>query len=771
MKNTFDVRKPSGEEIFKATKKYGIDPITSEHIPELGEIRRKGFLFGPPNCKKQDFKYWHVNYDSVLSMKFLKEERLQELLVYHYVTKFTADQTNSLDHLNGVPEARGVDLEVELHLWIEPISGKMIKYEDAAIAYFYDIKTKKRLFPWNKFHNSFEEITVSRKIAEAKQHLQKELWLKKTIPLSFVLLALIVLLIGYKFLEKLLWRLYLTVSLIALCGTGLTFMIYSSMKSNNRTLQYNEFENECENFHFAITKEITKSVNALYPVKSLFDIYPNLKNDEFVRFVKDFQNLQNLKFPISYAPLIAHSDKVQFESTSLDHRNLPVKLFEMNASNKKVSVEKRNYYAPIYYIEPQLGNISPIGFDLLSNETRKKTLQRASKTFEIATTELIYLVQYSEKKPGLLLVLAIQDNSKSPRIIKGFITSPISIDKLFHNAFISKQLNSDIFLEVHDNFGNLIYSTNKISNLDRQLNQKSTVQVADRAWSLSFHGSKSFGSVQNKSFENFVLIIGILFTALISTFLFFVLSDDRKKVMETNKRLAAELDERERAEKKLIDVEQFAYIASHDLQQPLRTVSNYIGLINDFIPDDTKKEIEPFIKTISGATSRMQELIKDLLEYSRLGKEDNKTEVNCNELLNNIITDLESMIQGQNALITFDKLPIINGYKSGLNSVFQNLINNAIKFNTSDKVSTVHIQCRVLADEYLFEVIDNGIGIESRYLDKIFAIFQRLHSEKEFSGTGIGLAQCKKIVELHGGRIGVSSIPMVGSTFYFTIPK
>jgi signal transduction histidine kinase len=221
-----------------------------------------------------------------------------------------------------------------------------------------------------------------------------------------------------------------------------------------------------------------------------------------------------------------------------------------------------------------------------------------------------------------------------------------------------------------------------------------------------------------------------------------------------------------------LELEQFAYIASHDLQEPLRTISNYVGLFKkQFGENKFDKNASQYLNYILGATERMQTLIIDLLSYSRIGHYHNIDQVDCNEVMKEILKDFDALIKMSNAKITIDKLPVIEGHYSEIKSLFQNVLSNAIKFRKKDVKPVIKIYAEERKSEWLFAIKDNGIGINEAYHDKLFKIFQRLHSQSEYSGTGIGLAQCKKIVEIHGGRIWVDSVPGMGSTFYFTIQK
>jgi len=219
------------------------------------------------------------------------------------------------------------------------------------------------------------------------------------------------------------------------------------------------------------------------------------------------------------------------------------------------------------------------------------------------------------------------------------------------------------------------------------------------------------------------------------------------------------------------EMEQFAFIASHDLQEPLRTISNYVSLLQNQYKGKLDKDADRYLASISGATFRMQSLIRDLLEYSKIGNDTNKIVIDCNVLLNDVLNDMNESIKESQAEIHSEQLPVINGYNSAIKSLFQNLVSNAVKFKKKDVLPIIHISAEIKHNEWFFTIKDNGIGIDKKYHDKIFVIFQRLHSKSEYAGTGIGLAHVKKIIELHGGKIWFESELGKETTFYFTIPK
>jgi PAS domain S-box-containing protein len=219
------------------------------------------------------------------------------------------------------------------------------------------------------------------------------------------------------------------------------------------------------------------------------------------------------------------------------------------------------------------------------------------------------------------------------------------------------------------------------------------------------------------------------------------------------------------------ELQQFAYVASHDLQEPLRMITSYLELLARRYQGQLDARADQFIAYAVDGAKRMQTLIHDLLSYSRVGTLNQpRVLVDCGVMLTRVLTNLQVVIAESQAVITYDPLPQVNADPTQLAQVFQNLISNAIKFCGED-VPQIHIGCERTLNQWLFSVRDHGIGIEPEYIDRIFLIFQRLHTRLEYPGTGIGLAICKKIVERHGGQIWVESEPGQGSTFYFSLAE
>src|SRR4030042_970439 len=241
-----------------------------------------------------------------------------------------------------------------------------------------------------------------------------------------------------------------------------------------------------------------------------------------------------------------------------------------------------------------------------------------------------------------------------------------------------------------------------------------------------------------------------------------------------NKKLAFQNKEKEKRAAELLvankELEQFTYIASHDLREPLRTVSNYMQVFEEDYLEQLDDNAHKYLNAVNNATKRMSMLIKSLLDFSRLGRNIKLTYVDCKKLIEDVIADLGTMVKTSNAVIEVAEMPKLNLYESDIRQLFQNLISNAIKFQKRGMQPKIQIGAEKINETWKFSVCDNGIGIDPSHFERIFNIFQRLHNnEEEYEGYGIGLANCKKIIQLHQGEIWVESSIGQGTTFYFTI--
>ena len=264
-----------------------------------------------------------------------------------------------------------------------------------------------------------------------------------------------------------------------------------------------------------------------------------------------------------------------------------------------------------------------------------------------------------------------------------------------------------------------------------------------------------------------VLLIPKLFNGLQSAF-------DKKQKAENELQMSKiELENSlTLLEVKSKELEQFAFVASHDLQEPLRMITSFLAQLERKYEDVLDEKGKKYIFFASDGAKRMRQIILDLLDYSRVGRiNSEKTEVDLSEVISDTIALNRKLIHEKNADVSSESLPRIKAIKPHMQQLFQKLISNALNYQKPGNEPKIKIRAKETESEWLFSVEDNGIGMHAEYFEKIFNIFQRLHGKDEYSGTGIGLAICKKVVEEHGGRIWVESDPGKGSTFYFTLAK
>lgn len=243
---------------------------------------------------------------------------------------------------------------------------------------------------------------------------------------------------------------------------------------------------------------------------------------------------------------------------------------------------------------------------------------------------------------------------------------------------------------------------------------------------------------------------------------------EKETELKNTEVLARKAKELERSN---MELERFAFAASHDLQEPLRTISIYSQLLKRSFNDSLSAEGNEYIRFIVDGAKRMQQMIRSLLDYSLLRQNASPAPLaaDCNKIIESTLANLDGNIKESHATITFDKMPVVAGEESQLSQLFQNLISNAIKFR-GEKEPKIHIGVTERTDCHQFCIEDNGIGIDSCYFDEIFGLFKRLNDQGKYSGSGLGLSLCKRIVENHKGNIWVQSEPGQGTKFFFTLP-
>ena len=251
-----------------------------------------------------------------------------------------------------------------------------------------------------------------------------------------------------------------------------------------------------------------------------------------------------------------------------------------------------------------------------------------------------------------------------------------------------------------------------------------------------------------------------------------IVYNDATEKVKVEQALAEKNEELQKYIESNLQLENFARLASHDLREPLLNIFAFTDLLKDECNGSIGEKGNVYLSYIQESSRRMEALINDLLNYATIGKYSKPEWINCNHLVHNVLNDLSVTINERKAQIQLGELPMLEGYQTELRSLFQNLISNALKYRKLDRPLRVEVQAVYVEDYWEFSVTDNGIGIDSKYHDQVFIIYKRLNNgQKHERSTGIGLAHCKKVAELHNGKIWITSEVDVGTTIHFTIGK
>ncbi|MEO6719552.1 MAG: PAS domain S-box protein, partial [Ferruginibacter sp.] len=342
------------------------------------------------------------------------------------------------------------------------------------------------------------------------------------------------------------------------------------------------------------------------------------------------------------------------------------------------------------------------------------------------------------------------------------------IDERNNITFVNKKMCEIIEFEPAEMIGKQIHSF-----MDEEANKNAEEDIKRRRQGISETLDSVFITRSGKAVSTSVSTNPIFDDAGTYKGALGMVTDITKRKLDEAqiKKSEADLDlKNTELKRKNTELEQFAYVASHDLQEPLRTTSSFVKLLQQQYKGKLDDKADKYLHFVIESSDRMKVLINDLLDYSRIGTKRELKKVDCAKVLQDVTADLHKAITDAGALIISDQLPVINGYATEIKQLFQNLTINAIKFRKKNTVLTLNISAKIEGGHWLFSFADNGIGIDKAHNERIFIIFQRLHTRAEYQGSGIGLSHCRKIVELHHGKIWVESTPGEGSTFYFTIP-
>lgn len=557
----------------------------------------------------------------------------------------------------------------------------------------------------------------------------------------------------------------LTVILILeIIGAGIFFYV---SKIEDELMITNDFIATSKELTTSIEKEISLNLETLKFINALYDVNNTVSREQFKVFnINVLDRITSIK-ALEWIPLVKLEDITKFESFARKEGITDFQITE-RLGDSMVPVENRLRYYPVFYVEPLKGNEKAVGFDLGSDEIRFSAIQKAIKTNNLVATSRTTLVQEESSQKGVLVFNPVK---KKGQII-GFVLGVYRIGDLITRA-IGHLPNNNCNLIIYDTYaeeGNQLLAELNVEKhvpiLDNSVIVKpngvffeQTIKIADREWLIISTPTKSYLN----SFTNTTRLSLFFIIILSIVMLYYFYRNFREFNQQEKNQILLEKAVNERTE----ELQEYAHIVSHDLKSPLRNIEALVSWIKEDNKDNFDKNSLKNFDYVESTLEKMELLITNILGYSSINIRLNKIqEVDLNTLITNLKSTL--FIPKNISINVLSKLPVIKGDKIKLHQLFQNLLGNAIKFNSKEH-GIIEIDVLDKKSFYQFSIKDNGIGIDKKYHKKIFQIFQVLNQSK--TSTGIGLAIVKKIVTHYHGEIWVKSKIGKGSTFYFTIKK
>ncbi|MGH8517757.1 MAG: CHASE domain-containing protein, partial [Panacagrimonas sp.] len=567
---------------------------------------------------------------------------------------------------------------------------------------------------------------------------------------------------------------------MAVVFTAVVILFFHVSATEHRR-QTTEFAERAAHFGATLQKALDTNLQMLTAVRSFYAASRVVDRQEFETFVTAMLPQYAAVQTVGWSPRVLSQQRAAFERAMQDGGAPGFHIAERAGSGDLVAAGERADYFPVAYIVPEAGNRPILGFDLLSEPVRGDAVRRAIRSHAAAATSWLHPLQDKVRRPSTILYLPLNgmENEDAP----GLASAVLRIEPLLHAAFEGLG-DSGLHVRVSDDsadstappivMGAAAPTGPRAVAAERVIR----IRVADRSWSAYFALPSDYLVAHRSWLAWGMLAVGLSLAALLGILLLVLLAR-QARIEEAVTQRTAELHE---AQQRLVgyaaglersnkELEQFASVASHDLQAPVRGVISFVRLLRErYSGRVLEGKGQEFLSLIEQSAVHMKALIDGLLALSRVGHRDGDPKaVDCNDVLMEVEAQLAAVVQERDALITHDRLPLVVGSHIEIFQVLQNLIANGLKFQPGH-APRVHVSAARDGACWRISVRDHGIGIAPRHQERIFRIFQRLHASDTYEGTGIGLAICEKIVSGHGGRIWVESAPGHGATFHFTLP-
>ncbi|MEQ8474835.1 CHASE domain-containing protein [Fulvivirga sp.] len=554
-------------------------------------------------------------------------------------------------------------------------------------------------------------------------------------------------------------RIIVICSVTLLIGLTLSVGLFLSLQNSFETKRDRLLSNSFNTLQDRIRQEVDRNFDVLYAIKASYLAHNGMSRKEFASYAHYYTSKIPSIQALEWVPAIKLAQRDSFELATREEGFENFEIFT-RSGDSTVRAEDRPIYYPVYYIEPFEENKAAFGFDPGPSSTvRQNAIDQAIKSGVGAASEVINILQKSSTEKAILTFVPVY--KPGTKEIDCLIEGVYLMDELINTALKGVDLLSEVEISITDNGNRAVLLYGQIGE-DRELtaynSRSGELRVADQTWELKMVYTSNAGQPIILPF--WVLLAALIITGLVVKLLFDILTDNRKAVLSYIREL----------EQTNQDLEQYAYVASHDLQEPLHSMQSLVTLIEMEFGNKLGPMGNKYLSHINAVSKRMSNLISNLLNYSRIGHSEEVQTVDLAAILDKVKEDLSELLKTtETSIETKTELPVLRGFPTALGQLFQNLITNAIKFQSGNDKPIIQISAEMQSGFWLMKFKDNGIGIPKEYQSQIFIIFKRLHTSSKFPGTGVGLANCKKIVELHHGTIWVESEEGQGSEFCFTL--
>lgn len=571
-------------------------------------------------------------------------------------------------------------------------------------------------------------------------------------------------------------QLYVTLPLMLLFGVVVALFVFITQREQARIDA--EFRALAGDIHQSVSVRLENTLAVLSSIEGFYASSTDVEPYEFEIFAQRLVRHLDGISALSWNPLVTQRERAAFEARARRSGLEGFQITERGFDGTRRSAGRRERYVPVEVVAPRSGNELALGFDTASEPARRAAQDEARDTGQAVASGLVELAQRPEQ--GVLVMLPVyrlgaQDYTLDARrrYLKGFAVALFSFDGLLGDAS-RRAAAGGLGLALYDRteLGEpaLLYGTASASPHDRR--EQFTISFARRSWQLEVTLAEQAFVARQSWGAWLVLAGGLVLTVLLGILLLAgvgrtaqieaLVAERTEALRQTGAQLA-------RSNREL---EQYAYVTSHDLKAPLRTIASFAQLLDQRHGGKLEGEAREFLDFIRRGAERMQELIDALLQLSRVdARRLELSPVSMRVAVDRACGALAADIEQSRARIQVGELPFMRGDLHTLAQLWQNLIANAIKFQRPGRVPEIRIEAEERADHWVFSIADNGIGIGAAHREQVFFVFRRLHTPEDYPGTGIGLAICKKVVQLHGGEIWVEPTTGPGTTVRFTLPK